>query len=171
MFRLSNISLRRAFQLSILVAIAILACFSTLQANEITAQRSNRDVDALLKSTKYVRELDEARVIELVPLQSGLHDIDCPNCDQGKQEGQLTWSIDSPNEVVCAFCKHRYPSEKYPMSDNVTVQSPLGKTVHVPYWKNEKGYRHFFQAKRDDEIRIYLAQQARDLAALQKISN
>ena len=166
MFRLSNISLRRAFQLSILVAIAILACFSTLQANEITAQRSNRDVDALLKSTKYVRELDEARVIELVPLQSGLHYIDCPNCDQGKQEGQLTWSIDSPNEVVCEFCKHRYPSEKYPMSDNVTVQSPLGRTAHFPYWKNEQGYRHFFQAKRDDEIRIYLAQQARDLAAL-----
>ena len=111
-------------------------------------------------------EMDEAALRDLVPLQSGLHYVDCPNCNQGRQENQLIWSIDSPNEVFCQFCRHRFPSEKYPMKEKVTVVSPLGNTVDFPYWSDEKGYRHFFQSKRDDEVRKYLAEQAKDLSAL-----
>ena len=57
------------------------------------------------------------------------------------------------------------------MTKNDTVHSPLGQIVTFPYWADENGYRHFFQAKRDDEVRAYLAQQARDLGNLYVSTN
>jgi len=127
---------------------------------------AERDAPRLLEATRFVRELEEPALRKLVPRKSGLFYIGCPNCDQGRQERQLTWSPDRPDEVACEFCKHRYPSQKYPMDQKVTVHNPRGEVQHYPYWANEKGYRHFFEAKRDDLVKEYLAARARDLSLL-----
>jgi hypothetical protein len=153
------------FKRLLFVALTTLVNSSTLRASEFPPERQP-NVAQLMASTRYVRELDEGELIKLVPAQSGLHFVDCPNCDSGRREQQLTWSSDRPEEVVCQFCKHRYPSEKYPMSACVQVKTPSGTLARFPYWQDDKGYRYFFQAKRDDEARVYVADRARDLALL-----
>lgn len=127
---------------------------------------SERDVPRLLQATAFVRGLDESALVKLVPRQSGLNYVGCPNCNQGRQENQLDWSPEHIDEVVCRYCKHRYPSAKYPTNQAVTVQNPRGETQRYPYWENAQGYRFFFAAKRDDQVREYLAAKARDLALL-----
>ncbi|MCC6511013.1 MAG: heparinase II/III family protein, partial [Pirellulaceae bacterium] len=124
----------------------------------------------LLRATAQIRQLDEAEVIALVPTQSGLNYIDCPNCTNGRQENQLTWSPDRPEQVVCKFCRHRYPSADYPMNKVVEVSTPTGKPARFPYWEDASGYRHFFEAKRNDEARMYMAQQAQQLGELYTIT-
>ncbi len=152
-------------RLLLLISWITTVCSGALRASEFPPERPP-NVGQLMSSTRYVRGLDEAELIKLVPEQSGLNFVGCPNCNSGRQEQQLTWSTDRPDEVVCQFCKHRYPSEKYPMSGSVQVTTPTGKAASYPYWQNDKGYRFFFQAKRDDEAREYIAAQARDLALL-----
>lgn len=122
--------------------------------------------EALRRVTAAIRTMDEAAVIDLVPLQSGLQYVGCPNCDAGRQERQLTWSIARPDEVVCQFCQHRYPSQKYPMDQALAVTTPRGEPARFEYWEDENGYRHFFRARRDDEVRKFLASQTLRLAQL-----
>ncbi len=128
------------------------------------AQYANR----LLESTKAVREMDESSLIQLVPVQSGLFYVGCPNCTAGHQERQLTWSIERPEQVTCQHCGHHYPSETYPMKETVRVRNPRGEAVQFAYWANSKGYRYFFDAKRDDEKRRFLSRQTLELAQLYK---
>ena len=132
---------------------------------------SEADLPGLLRSTAFVRALDEKTLVQLVPLRSGLHFVGCPNCNSGRQEGQLSWSPDRPAEVFCAFCNHRYPSPRYPMRAALTVRNPRGETVSYPYWEDPRGYRYFFEARRDDLAREYLAARARELAQLYALTH
>jgi hypothetical protein len=125
-----------------------------------------KDTTRLLQATAFVRSLDEGGLRKLVPAQSGLYFVGCPNCNGGRQEGQLAWSAERPDEVYCRYCSHRYASTKYPMDKSVTVHNPRGETQQYPYWADSSGYRYFFQARRDDLVREYLAAAARDLALL-----
>jgi len=122
--------------------------------------------EGLMEATAWIRGLDEAALVKLVPEQSGLRYVGCPNCAAGRQERQLEWSPDHPGEVRCQFCRHAYPSAKYPMRAEVTVRNPRGEVQHYPYWEDGKGYRYFFAARRDDAIRLYLAEQTANLARL-----
>jgi len=124
------------------------------------------DREKLLVETAYVRSLDQAAVRRLVPAQSGLFFVGCPNCNAGRQEGQLVWSPERPDEVSCQYCQHRYPSTKYPMDKFVEVRNPRGQPQRYPYWEDASGYRYFFAARRDDLVRGYLATQTRNLALL-----
>jgi hypothetical protein len=144
---------------------AVLA-FAVFTALELPAQ----DRDGLLRETAAVRKMSEAEVIALVPKQSGLQYVDCPNCKAGRQERQLAWTLERPDEVYCQFCGQRYPSEKYPDREAVVVKTPLGNTARFEYWADETGYRHFFKARRDDEVRRYLSSQASALAHLYSVT-
>jgi len=110
--------------------------------------------------------LDERALIELVPAQSGLSFVGCPNCTAGHQEHQLVWSPERPQELRCKYCGHRYPSAKYPMKDTLEVRGPDGTPQRYPYWASPNGYRSYFQARRDYAAREYLEARARDLAQL-----
>ncbi len=132
---------------------------------------SSRDVPRLLQSTEWLRGLSETDLIRLVPEQSGLRYVGCPNCSGGRQEDQLAWSPKQPDEIYCRYCQHRYPSEKYPMTQVVKVRTPDGAQAQYPYWSDPKGYRYFFQASRDDLVRAYLAQRTEDLALLYRATN
>lgn len=124
------------------------------------------DEAKLLAETAWVRSLSEGRLREFVPRQSGLHFVGCPNCNAGHQERQLVWSPESPGEVVCQHCRHRYPSRKYPMEKYAEVRNGRGEPQRYPYWEDASGYRYFFAARRDDLVREYLARQTRNLALL-----
>lgn len=128
------------------------------------------DVPALLESTAFVRGLSESALVALVPEQSGLYFVGCPNCSGGHQEEQLSWSPDQPDEIRCLYCRHRYPSVTYPANHTLTVRDPRGEFRHYPYWEDAKGYRYFFQARRDDLVRAYLADKVRDLALLSALT-
>jgi hypothetical protein len=127
-------------------------------------------VPALLEATRFIRSLDERDLVRLVPEQSGLRFVGCPNCNGGRQEGQLVWSPERPNEVACRYCNHRYPSEKYQMSKALEVRTPDGRMHRYPYWEDAKGYRYFFQARRDDLVKEHLATGARSLALLYAVT-
>jgi hypothetical protein len=127
---------------------------------------TERDIPELMRATEFVRGLDEPSLLRLVPEQSGLRFVGCPNCTGGRQEGQLVWTPEHPDEVYCRYCAHRYPSEKYPMNAAVTVRSPRKEAVRFPYWENATGYRYFFRARRDALVRDYLASRCQDLARL-----
>ena len=124
------------------------------------------DVPKLLAATEHVRSLDEAALRSLVPVQSGLCFVGCPNCEAGHQERQLAWDPVRPEEIFCRHCRHRYPSARYPMEGVLRVRNPRGEIHNYPYWQNAAGYRYFFGARRDDLVREYLAAQTRNLALL-----
>lgn len=153
---------------SLCLAFLLMDAFVTPRVGraEFSDKVSEQDIPRLLRATEFVRGLDEQALIQLVPVQSGLRFVGCPNCSGGSQEGQLTWTPERPNEVHCRYCAHRYPSEKYPMTHAVTVRNPRGEVVRFPYWADDQGYRYFFQARRDDEVRNYLAARTHDLALL-----
>ncbi len=150
-------------KLALLVGILV-ACLGW--GGEFPPTASTADVPRLLKRTEHIRGLSEAEMIELVPRQSGFRYVDCPNCSGGRQENQLTWTPDLGDQVICSYCDHRYPSDKYPMSNVQVVINPRGESVSFPYWADSQGQRHFFMARRDYEVREYLAIGARDLAIL-----
>ena len=129
-------------------------------------EAASKDVPALLEATTYVRSLSERDLLRLTPMQSGLRFVGCPNCNGGRQEGQLAWTPERPDEVSCRYCRHRYPSPKYPMDKELEARSPAGGTHRYPYWEDARGYRYFFAARRDDEVKLHLATAARDLALL-----
>ncbi|MFN0052685.1 MAG: heparinase II/III family protein [Planctomycetales bacterium] len=143
-------------------AVVQVTCLILIGPLDAWAQEAER----LLKTTAVVRAMDEGVLRGLVPLQSGLRFVGCPNCTGGVQEGQLAWSVERPDEVACRFCRHRYPSEKYPMHEAVVVRNPRGEPARFDYWVNDKGYRYFFKARRDFEVRQYLASQTLSLARL-----
>ncbi|MEN6535036.1 MAG: heparinase II/III family protein [Bryobacteraceae bacterium] len=127
---------------------------------------SKEDVASLMRATEWVRSLDEDALLRLVPEKTGLRFTDCPNCEGGRQEGQLAWTPEHPDEVYCRYCKHSYPSPKFPMNKTLRVRNPRGEVQEYPYWEDSKGYRHFFLARHDAEVRDYLAESARSLALL-----
>lgn len=128
------------------------------------------DVPRLLESTTWVRGLTEAELVALVPRQSGLRYVGCPNCRGGRQENQLEWNPSDPQQIYCRYCQHRFPSQRYPMTETVTVRTPLGQFADFPYWADERGYRYFFEARRSALVREYLSQRTRDLALLYRVT-
>lgn len=136
------------------------------QSRPVYAAPDHASVNELLAETSVVRALTEAELLALVPEQSGLHYVGCPNCQSGRQENQLTWSIDRPDVVTCQYCQHDFPSSKYPMSKSVKVRTPSHGQAEYPYWEDATGYRFFFEAKRDDLKKRFMADQAYKLAWL-----
>ena len=140
------------------------------QSVPVFAPPSNSSIDRLLSQTADTRAMSEAQLVALVPQQSGLNYVGCPNCTNGRQENQLTWSVKHPEKVTCQFCQHDYPSQQYPMAKSLKVQTPNLGTAEYPYWEDATGYRYFFNAKRDDLARQFMADQAYKLALLYRRS-
>ena len=123
-------------------------------------------IDALKAQVKPIFELTEEDLIELIPTRSGFTFIGCPNCDEGTQEGELSWSIEDPKHVFCRYCQMRFPNEQFPDGCLLKVTNPLGEEQEYPYWEDENGYRYFFQAKGWYVARGYFSRVASDLATL-----
>lgn len=138
------------------------------QVYPVTA--SAGEADRLVRETSWIRELSAQRVRDLVPVKTGLHFVGCANCTAGRQEGQLAWRTEHPDEVYCRYCGHRYPSDRYPMNQAIEARGPDGTPHRFPYWADANGYRYHFAAKRDDLVKDYLANQARSLARLYQIT-
>lgn len=155
-----------------LLVFVLTVLFSNTQAvsSEFPPAATTEDVPQLLRATKFVRELSELELVALVPLQPGLRYVDCPNCSAGHQENQLVWEPSLGEQVACQYCGHRYPSATYPMAEQLQLTSPRGDRVTFPYWQDASGYRHYFLARRDADIKFYLADRARDLALLYAVT-
>ncbi|MBI2299321.1 MAG: heparinase II/III family protein [Armatimonadetes bacterium] len=123
-------------------------------------------------NTTAILALDEAHLLALVPTQGGMYFCGCPNCNSGRQEGQLNrWSLDDPDHIKCEFCGQVYPSDKYPAAGTEEHAPPGGGIARYPYWADAKGYRFYFQARADDARRIFCSSLALQLAALARLSD
>ncbi len=104
-------------------------------------------------------------ILDLVPVTNGVRFCDCPNCDQGVQDGQLEWNgIDDPDGVHCKFCGQKYPSDKYPMDKVLKFNNRRGEEVEWQYWESANGCRHFFTGRARYERKSYVANLAQQLA-------
>ena len=117
----------RRIQLRCYMRASICLLVLPLSAAVFPARVTQADIPRLLESTAWGRSLDEAALFKLVPERSGLHFVGCPNCNGGRQEDQLTWSPERPDEVSCRYCNHRYPSDRYPMRDALRARATLGE--------------------------------------------
>ncbi|MBT4498448.1 MAG: hypothetical protein HOC74_12030 [Gemmatimonadetes bacterium] len=117
-----------------------------------------------------ILNLSEAEILRQIPTRSGLYFIACPNCDNGTQENQISWTIDRPDELFCKFCGIRYPNDKFPDDQILQVENPVGEIQEYPYWEDESGYRHFFRAKGWYLQREYFASAAKELARLYAVT-
>ncbi len=55
----------------------------------LPVQVSAQAAAALREELAPVLGMDEERLVALVPVQSGLYFVGCPNCNEGRQEGQF----------------------------------------------------------------------------------
>ncbi len=122
-------------------------------------------------------DVSPEQMLEMIPEQSGLFFVGCPNCDEGRQEGQFggggphqAWSPLSPLEMRCSYCGHAYPSEQYPMDGVLEVTDPAGNVDRYPYWEDADGYRHYFAARIDYHRIRYMESAANTLARLYLIT-
>jgi len=127
-------------------------------------------IAALRRTVEPVMSMDEAALIALVPDRTGFRFMDCPNCEEGSQEGQLTWSIDDPHHVRCRFCQMVFPNEEFPEDHRLKLKNPVGAEVEYPYWENSNKERLFFSARAWREARVYLSARAQDLGALYQLT-
>jgi Zn ribbon nucleic-acid-binding protein len=128
-------------------------------------------LDAYKSEVEPVLAMSEEEMLSLVPGQSGLYFVGCPNCTAGHQEGQLRiWKIEQPNKVSCNYCGHVYPSEKYPETGAVEVQGPDGTSHRYPYWENAEGYRYYFEARIDYHKIRYWEKITQSLARLYRLT-
>ncbi len=141
----------------------IAAMFATTDAEAqrpiLGTQVPESDRDSLLAQVAPLLEMTEEEMLALVPAQAGLYFTDCPNCDEGYQEGQFAvnwkptdippYELAQPEQMRCKYCAHVYPSDLYPMDDVLKVESPTGETHRYPFWADDEGYRHFFAARLD----------------------
>ena len=133
-------------------------------------EASQGRVDALEAGVATAMAMSEEEMLALVPDRTGFVFMGCPNCDEGTQEGQLSWSIDDPHHVKCRFCETVFPNDQYPDDQVLKVTNPVGAEAAYPYWEDETGYRYFFGGKAWRAARTYFSAQAQDLGALYQMT-
>ena len=140
-------------------------------------------VAGLKKSLAPLMALADDELARLIPDRSGFRFVDCPNCEGGAEENQLSWSIEDPDRVFCLFCKMRFPNEVYPENGVMRVANPRGEVQEYPYWEApfpppaqlpgslshiepDRKYRHYFRAKGWYVAREYFSDAAHHLGKL-----
>ncbi len=117
-------------------------------------------LQSVIDSSAPIMAMSEDEVRALITEKAGFNEIQCPNCESGRQGDQLVWSPDHPNQVTCRYCGHVYPSEQYPMDHVYEHVAPTGETQQYPYYEGPDGFQHFFQAKIDYHARYWAASMA-----------
>ena len=140
-------------------------------------------VAGIEKNLAPVMALSEDELAHLIPDRSGFRFVDCPNCEGGAEENQLSWSIEDPDRVFCLFCKMRFPNEVYPENGVLRVTNARGEIQEYPYWEApfpppaelpgslshiqpDRKYRHYFRAKGWYVARMYFSDAAHQLGRL-----
>ena len=140
-------------------------------------------VAGLKKHVAPVMALSEEELARLIPDRSGFRFVDCPNCEGGAEENQLSWSIEEPDRVFCLFCKMWFPNEAYPENGVMHVTNPRGEVQEYSYWEApfpppaelpgslshiqpDRKYRHYFRAKGWYVARMYFSDTAYHLGKL-----
>ena len=131
---------------------------------------SQKQIERLKQAVAPLMAMPEADMVALVPDKTGFRFMGCPDCDEGTQEGQLTWSITDPHHVTCRYCGMVYPNDKYPEDKILKVLNPVGKEVEYPCWEDETGYRYLFSAKGWRAARTYFSTRAEDLGELYQMT-
>ena len=104
-----------------------------------------------LKETSYkeILAMSESNLIALLPRQVGLSFVPCPNCDLNAAGDGWIWDINNPNVFICEYCKHSFPSAKYPANAVMKVTAPSGRIMQYPYYTQTNGTKYFLNAKLD----------------------
>ncbi|MDA0748371.1 MAG: hypothetical protein O2954_17780, partial [bacterium] len=85
-----------------------------------------QEVKRLREVVAPLMAMSEQEMVALVPDRTGFRFVGCPACDEGTQEGQLTWSILDPHRVKCRFCETSFPNEKFLEDEVLKVINPVG---------------------------------------------
>lgn len=156
---------------------------TSAQGPALRPSASAEDADQIRQRLDPALKLPEAEMLRLIPERSGIYFVGCPNCEGGTQEGQISWTVERPDEVFCRFCGMRYPNEKFPENQVLRIPNPRAEVQEYPCYEAptppprprpasapqtdpKEGYRYFFRAKGWYLAREYFAGAAHDLAVL-----
>ncbi len=121
---------------------------------------------SLLKLCAPFLEMSDSELIALAPPQGGFYFSNCPNCDQGDQDNQITWNLELGDKVQCKYCKAILPSEKYPENEQLVATTPTGKTQVFKFYRAPDGMGYWFEGRRWYEQRMLVQDAAYNLAQL-----
>jgi hypothetical protein len=175
----------RRFGWHAMVSIALLLSIpNTVKADPMTTDTSKtvqHPIYPISSSTADLKRdcepflaMSDAQLLALVPPQAGFFFENCPNCDQGDEDNQITWNIALGDKVQCKYCKAILPSEKYSDDKTVVVKTPTGKQQTFHYYQGSDGKKYWFEGRRWYEQRILVEKAAYALAqfyALDKTQN
>lgn len=117
-------------------------------------------LNSAVSATDLCMSMSEDELRELITEKAGFTEIKCPNCTAGHQGFQLAWEPTKPDQVHCKYCGHVYPSDDYPMDKLYEHEAPTGEVQQYPYHEGPDGFRHYFQAKVDQEARQWAIRMA-----------
>ncbi|MBD3293214.1 MAG: heparinase, partial [Armatimonadia bacterium] len=164
--------------LAVTVGIALLpGCAVAAEHPVIPVNAKPEHLDSYRARIAPLLEMSEDQMLAIIPEQSGLYFVGCPNCDAGQQEGQFRgggeydpWTPEDPLTMRCSYCGHQYPSEQYPEDGVEEVRGPDGSVSRYPYWEDAEGYRHYFAARIDYHRIRYMEDAANWLARIYSIT-
>ena len=102
---------------------------------------SEQRLQSVLEASAPVMAMSEGEIRALITEKAGFYEIQCPNCDAGRQGDQLVWSIEHPDQLRCKYCGHVYPSEQYPMDHVYEHVAPTGEVQQYPYYEGPDGFK------------------------------
>jgi len=113
------------------------------------------------ESVAEIMKISEEDLLKYVPPQSpvGPRRNYCPACGKGK----LVWAGPPDwDKVKCPACGMVFPNEQYPAERKHALGDPLGRPVIFRYYRDDKGFNHFFRAltygpRRDKMMKFGLA--------------
>jgi len=103
-------------------------------------------IEKLKASVESLMKMSIDEVIALVPNESGIYFVGCPNCNGGVQESDvLRWELGMGDKVRCNYCKMMFPNEKFPNNREKVIIAPSGARQVYSYYENREGREYFFE--------------------------
>ena len=92
------------------------------------------DLEAALKKARIAIETSDSTLEAWNPPYADFFYVGCPNCTGGVQfrSDNLEWDPEKPDQIICKYCKHVYPSPDYPLNHSTRVTTPAGTVREYP---------------------------------------
>lgn len=149
------------------LGLAFIALFVVGTAFARQSVPGNAYITTLKKAVEPLVKLTPEAVAALVPSQSGLNFVGCPNCKGGAQDmGVLKWTYGMGDRVKCRFCQMTFPNAQFPDNKENVITTPGGGKQVYRYYENEKGKAYYYEAHAWYERWEWIQQQAAQLAEL-----
>ncbi len=104
-------------------------------------------LDGKLRAARQWVGWEDDRLLAYVPAVTPMRPCDCPNCGKPWRGYIWQWHPDRPGEIVCRWCKKPTTPARFPDNDVLVCKDPQGVERKLPFYRGEKGKRHFIRSR------------------------